>query len=460
MPLNQASQEPFAETVQSWDLQRLYRDLAAAKPSSMRPGLTDVEKQHLCGLLCGYSPAEIAKKLSKTAKSVEVDLSKTIYRYVETLTGRTPNALDNWRTIAVWLEAKGYKIQPDSAGILQASTVDSTANPRVLDWGEAPDVSILFGRDTELATLTQWLAADRCRLVAVLGIWGIGKTTLAARLADQVKTEFECLIWRSFLSPVPLESVLKDWLQQLSPYTAIEVPNDVDGQIACLMQTLHRHRCLLILDGLETILDGDFAGHYHTEYRGYGNLLQRVGQARHQSCLLLTSREKPSEVDVSASNPLVRSLQLNGLSKESAQEMLRTKGLAREDRWHKLVEIYRGNPLVLNIVSTSIQDLFGGDVDAFLQQSPTYVTRDLSRFLQQQLARLSPVEQQILYKLAQLQEPMTLVELQESLRSTSPYDVFEALEGLIKRSLVERSTGQGFSLQPVIAEYLRRNNSQ
>ncbi|HEY9661057.1 MAG TPA: NB-ARC domain-containing protein, partial [Allocoleopsis sp.] len=443
---------------------------AAAKPSHRRPELTNVEKQHLRGLLCGYSPAEIAEKRFCSRRSVEVDLSNTIYRYVEVLTEHPTNALDNWRTVAVWLEAQGYKTQgyktqgykTQSTGAGERSTAISsqpTANLQLLDWGEAPDVSTFFGRELELATLHQWLVADRCRLIAVLGIWGIGKTTLVARLADQVKTEFDCLIWRSLLSPMPFELILADWLQQLSTYMAIEVPDDVDGQISCLLQIFHRHRCCVILDGLEPILQsGDFAGHYHTEYRGYGELLKRVGQTRHQSCLLLTSREKPPEVAILEGDTMpVRSLRLNGLDREPAQKLLQVKGLLKEEQWHKLIAFYRGNPLVLNIVATTIQDLFGGDVNAFLQQSPTYVTRDLSRFLQQQLDRLSLIEQQIMCKLAQAQEPMTLSELEASLHPISPYELFQALEALNMRSLIER-TAQGFTLQPVIAEYLRKDN--
>ena len=45
-----------------------------------------------------------------------------------------------------------------------------------VDWGEAPDVEIFYGRQTESTQLKQWLIADRCRLVAVLGMGGIGKT--------------------------------------------------------------------------------------------------------------------------------------------------------------------------------------------------------------------------------------------------------------------------------------------
>ena len=109
-----SSEELFAEAATNWDLQKLYKDLAVAKrefaPHQKR-GLTDTEKKHLRGLLCGYSPAEMAKKLHKSARGVEADLCKTIYRYVEQLTKKPLNTLKNWRDIPQWLEQTGYKIQ-------------------------------------------------------------------------------------------------------------------------------------------------------------------------------------------------------------------------------------------------------------------------------------------------------------------------------------------------------------
>ena len=79
-----------------------------------------------------------------------------------------------------------------------------------IDWGEAPDVSSFYGRQAEAAQLTQWLVDDRCRLVGVLGMGGLGKTTLVTRLAEQVQGQFEYLIWRSLRNAPPLDEIL--WL--------------------------------------------------------------------------------------------------------------------------------------------------------------------------------------------------------------------------------------------------------
>ncbi len=47
------------------------------------------------------------------------------------------------------------------------------------DLRDAPDISSFYGRTSELATLQQWILQERCRLVAILGISGIGKTAIA-----------------------------------------------------------------------------------------------------------------------------------------------------------------------------------------------------------------------------------------------------------------------------------------
>ena len=51
------------------------------------------------------------------------------------------------------------------------------SNPQQ-DWDNAVDTSVFYGREIELAQLWQWVVSDRCRVVALLGIAGIGKSTI------------------------------------------------------------------------------------------------------------------------------------------------------------------------------------------------------------------------------------------------------------------------------------------
>ncbi|WP_254173079.1 helix-turn-helix domain-containing protein [Planktothrix pseudagardhii] len=97
--------ELFSQAVKYWDLETLYNDLASAKGKHLTP----VEKLHLRGLLCGYSPSEIAEQLSKNSRGVETDLCATIYKYVKFLLDKTDEKIENWRNISEWLEQSGYK---------------------------------------------------------------------------------------------------------------------------------------------------------------------------------------------------------------------------------------------------------------------------------------------------------------------------------------------------------------
>ncbi len=99
--------DQFAQAASEWDLETLYTDLASAKGKRLTP----VEKLHLRGLLCGYSPAEIAETLNKSVKGIGVELCQTLYQYVKNLVGRSDEKIDNWRNICEWLEESGYKNQ-------------------------------------------------------------------------------------------------------------------------------------------------------------------------------------------------------------------------------------------------------------------------------------------------------------------------------------------------------------
>jgi hypothetical protein len=99
------TEERFAEAENSWDLERLYTDLGKAKGKS----LTAKEKLYLRGLLCGYGPAEMARKCHKSPNGLKVHLSKTLYQYVKVLVNKENDKLENWTNIREWLEEIGYK---------------------------------------------------------------------------------------------------------------------------------------------------------------------------------------------------------------------------------------------------------------------------------------------------------------------------------------------------------------
>jgi WD40 repeat protein len=324
------------------------------------------------------------------------------------------------------------------------------------DWGEAVDVSVFYGRTEELAKLEQWIVQERCRLVTLLGMGGIGKTSLSIKLAQKIQAQFDYVIWRSLRNAPPIQEILADIIKFLSNQQKTDLPETVGSRISLLIDYLRASRCLLVLDNAESILQGEeHTGEYREGYEDYGELLRRVGGTSHQSCLVLTSREKPKEVASSEGETLpVRSLQLTGLKALDGEEIFHAKGLSgSEEEQIRLIEFYKGSPLALKIIATTIKELFDGNIAEFLGQG-SVVFGQIRDLLNQQFNRLSDLEQEVMYWLAINREPVSLSELREDIVSlASQPKLMEAVQSLLRRSLIEKSAAL-FTLQPVVMEYL------
>ncbi|AFZ35362.1 WD-40 repeat-containing protein [Stanieria cyanosphaera PCC 7437] len=326
------------------------------------------------------------------------------------------------------------------------------------DWNEAVSVEHFFGRTSELATLENWLLKDRCRLIAIIGMGGIGKTTLSIKCAEQIEGKFDCVVWKSLRDAPPVEEILANLIEFISEgqETKVNLPERVGERITRLIDYFRSLRCLVLLDNAESVMDsGNRVGKYRYGYEGYGELFRRVAETNHLSCLMLTTREKPKEVAILAGEKLtVRSLQLKGLSKAEGQEIIKVKGLSGSElELNLLSDRYAGNPLALKVVATTIQDLFDGNIAQFLSQENT-VFGDVRDILDQQFERLSDLEKKILYWLAIAREPVSLAQLQEDfVLQVSPIKLLEAFESLWRRSLIEKNTA-GFTQQPVVMEYV------
>lgn len=336
------------------------------------------------------------------------------------------------------------------------------------DWGEAVDVSIFFGRSQELVQLENWIVNCRCRLVALLGMGGVGKTSVSVKLAQHIEEQFEFVVWRSLRNSPALAELLKSLLQFFAQGEDIYLSENIGELISQFIGYLRTHRCLIILDNAESILaSGDNSGYYQTGYEDYGQFWQQIGETPHQSCLLLTSREKPREVAALEGEALpVRSLNLEGLEEDAALELLQTKGFFPNDetQWQYLIHHYRGNPLALKIVATTIRELFDGDVREFRSQGTT-VFGSIYDLLSRQFHRLSDLEKDLMYWLAINREPVTLKELRADLvLPVSSMKILEALESLSRRNLIEKSkntihsagVSTRFTLQPVVMEYVTK----
>ncbi len=367
-------------------------------------------------------------------------------------------------------------IQPSGGQTLDSQTLDSQTSPAqasatqppkvscAQDWGAAVDVSIFYGRSQPLETLENWIVRDRCRLVALGGIGGIGKTTLTAKLAHRIQAHFDYLIWRSLKNAPPIQEMMTNLLTFFVEQPAIalstnEVPETLDAQLRQLINCMRAHRCLIVLDNVEPLFaEGDRAGTYRPGYEAYGDLFKTIGETDHNSCLMVTSRELPKEITLQSGEALpARCFQLSGLAESDGKALIQDLGelTGTPSEWEHLVASYSGNPLALKMIAAAVRDYFDGSIASFLalSQEDSLIFGDIKQLLVRQIDRLTPLEKDIMFWLAINREPVAWQTLQSDLAKTVPLNkILQAIDSLERRSLLERDRSK-ITQQAVIMDY-------
>ncbi|MBP0028175.1 NB-ARC domain-containing protein [Roseofilum sp. Guam] len=315
------------------------------------------------------------------------------------------------------------------------------------DLAEAPEYCPLNNRSTELTTLKQWVLDEKIKIVTILGLPRIGKTTLARALVEAVKDRFDYVIWRNCMNSLERQSLETDIIEFIG--------KDETQKSAKPINYLRSSRSLIILDDFQELFTpGELAGTYLPGQESYGKLLKEMGRSHHRSWFLLLSWEKPTEIaTLERENSHCLSLQLGSLG-AAAREILSNHQLRDEELWEELIQRYGGNPSWLNIIASTIQDFFNGSCDRFLSY-PNPFLGDLEPILQDYYQRLSPSEMTVVQWLAS-HETLDIFHKPTDL-ALSDAEFLQAIHSLIKRGIIEKHTHDKvaqFILQPTIASYV------
>ncbi|MCL1469438.1 NB-ARC domain-containing protein [Argonema antarcticum] len=323
-------------------------------------------------------------------------------------------------------------------------------NRRYHDLTLAPKITHFYDRTLELQTLSDWLTNQNTRLISVLGLSGIGKTTLVKQFLDLNIQQFDVVIWKILKLSQSLDGILTEIFTGINTELI-----QSDNKLTQFFNLLRQQRCLIILDDVEELfVSGQLAGQFKPEYKNYQNLMKMMTEIEHQSTLILISQEQCQEM-LCLDEELypIKSLELQGLNNT---EILKSLKLKDESSWSKLIEVYEGNPVDLKDIANLIKNIFDGKVADFLNEDGIIVTKDMKSRFTELFKRISPIELEIILQLSKFDRPVSREDLRENL-SLSSMDLMNGLQSLSQRYLLKRIEGEKilFDLSLIVQVYVR-----
>jgi len=313
-----------------------------------------------------------------------------------------------------------------------------------------PAVRVFFGREEELSRLKHFLEREEGGILSVNGIAGIGKTTLLAKFAQEVRDRTN-LFWYRIHEWVTLKimlSPLAEFLSQIGKkgleryLTQTETPSV--GEVCALLENdLKEVTALLIIDDLQkadaSIVD-------------FLTAMVTVMEQLPGIKVMVASREVPSFYSRSdILSGLVEEMALTGLDLQSAEKMLALRSIPQHSM-RSLYEATDGHPLFLQLI----------------EDPGIKLGRNLRRFIDQEVYhRLEIAERHILEILSVFRYPVLIdalflleeeIHRQEGQRveemGYADYMVdYDILDDLVAKSLLQESMGRMIGMHDLIREF-------
>jgi WD40 repeat protein len=320
-------------------------------------------------------------------------------------------------------------------------------------WRESPDISTFFGRSKDIKKLKKWSIQEKCQLIIISGIGGIGKSCLATKFMKEVCDQFDYIYWKSLRESPPLEETLTNLLKFFSDNQANTLDLSISTMTNQFISRLSSSKCLIVLDNFESVMENtDQSQSDGNIIDKYSNLLDQLATRQHNSCIIITTREKPPNLSLVRNSSKIRELNLGGLNNDAQKILKKHKLSGSLEEFRKLSNIYDGNPLSLIIASNLIRDIFNNNISEFLQKN-IIISNKIENLLSQQIDRLSELEKSVIYWLAINRQPVKIDLLIKDVIESNNNQLISALERLNRCSLIQTNQ-EGYTLQNVIMEYM------
>lgn len=388
---------------------------------------------------------------------------------------KQPISYENFVKICTVIEVNWQDIFDDShipVGTRQCR-VPTSAHPFALPEKIAP-VRNWVGRAREIDSLKSQILDPETRAITItavclVGLAGIGKTTLASQLIRQLQAEnapFTAAAWETLRSPTGkaprFDSIIDSLLLALSNgeiTPALTILNDYLQKTDRLVKFLKEKPCLVVLDNVETVLQigkAKRAGYFADECGEYAWLFSQIAETEHQSKVLFTSRETLAAL----SGRETQTLRLGGLDLQAAVQLLASFNLiATPEELAELAKRYDGHPKALEIVAALIRDdlEFQGSVGKFLNDINWLLVNRLDELIDQVIQRLSNEELMCLSQISVYETPeypLLVDGIAAQMSEMSKRDVKEnVIEALKRRQLLDYNQNyESYQMHPLVEE--------
>ncbi|MGK7886955.1 MAG: NB-ARC domain-containing protein [Crocosphaera sp.] len=339
---------------------------------------------------------------------------------------------------------------------------DTQPKETKIDLGEATYNNTIFelpARKEQLETLKTWMIKDKCRVVLIEGMKGMGKTNLSFQLAQHIRNDFNYVILRSLDQYQSIDELLTDLLLFFNDNEEEDINNlKIKQKISNIIKKLKSFRCLLILANIDGLIDYNSLKFKDSSYN---ILLKEIATKQEKSCLVMTSNIEPREISLLvAQNQWSRCLKIEPLSVEAIKDIFIRVGSfeGTEEDWDFLKNTYNGNNFVLVNVAINIKENFAGNITNFINYcgDRNFVFNGIEEFIEEQLKELSETERNVMYWLAIYRNPINLFELRNIMGGLFGDEIITITKHLKLRFFVE-SKDEGILIQPpMIRDYLSK----
>ena len=215
-----------------------------------------------------------------------------------------------------------------------------------------PKLRYFFNRKNELDEISRWFDSDKCKVLIIKGIAGIGKTTLIVKTVNEWKGKTN-IVWYTIQEWSTLRNVLthianfleKMKKRELSAYLDAKESIDMGEVFLILEEELKNVKTLFIFDDFHKA-----QGNLHQFSSWFMEMLERLNGVK----AVIMGRKTPpfyNRKDVLVKK-IVKELEIKGLEREGSMELLRRRAVD-ESFFEGIYQMTQGHPLFLELIDAS-----------------------------------------------------------------------------------------------------------